>query len=250
MPAIKIDQITFPKKIIVTDQEIDVSKLSGEQKKFHIDLANEIISLYESKNAPRLTVGIVGPSGSGKSVSAVLLKEIFKQLQSPVRFEEIGLDGFTYPNSYLLSRQSGGRPLKAVKGRFDTFDAEKLLQRLLAFKGGSPVYFPAYSRTVHDPIEDVLHISDPNAILLVEGLWLLHEGEVWEKIRNAIDFTFFFDADKNVCKHNTTKRHERGGRNSDDASRQWEDNDSKNYDMVITEKARADKILNPWKWSR
>ena len=245
-----IAKFDFPKKVIVTDQEIDISGLSDRQKDFHLELANEIVDSYLTIKQPRMIAGIAGPSGSGKSVSSAIVKEIFDKMKPPFRFEQIGLDGFTYTNSYLRSRSThDGRQLSEVKGRYDTFDAEKLLKRLTIFKAGSPVGFPVYSRTVHDPVEDVIHISESEAVLLVEGLWLLHEGEVWEKIKGLFDFTLFFNADKDTCRKNVIKRHERGGRSHADAVLRWEQNDSPNYDAVMKEKDRADRVLDTWKWS-
>lgn len=236
--------ISFPNKLNVTDQEIDISSISNAQKEFYVNLFKEIVRVYQSRKKPRVIVGIAGPAGSGKSVLMAIFNEISKQRPLSFRFETIGIDAFHYLNDFLLKQTDAGEPLKNHKGRFDTYDVQKLTETLAHFSLGHSVSLPVYSRKTHDPIENAVSIKGGEpALLVVEGLWLLYDKGDWEKVGKILDFSIFVEANKDRVKQGVLERHVRGGRTPEDAEGYYEANEAVNFDLIMKTKNKADKII-------
>jgi pantothenate kinase len=239
-------EIRFPATVRVTEQPVDISGFSQGQKDFYLNLFGEMVEIYRARNTPRVVIGIAGPTGAGKSVMAVLLKEIARQAGIPFGWESVTIDAYHYPNQFLLSHFSGGEPLKQVKGRFDTYDVPALVRDLKAFAAGENVSFPVYSRKLHDPVKNSIVVEAKNVLLVVEGLWLLYDQSGWEAIGPLLDFTFFIDSDKAKTQAPVIKRHMTGGRTFEDAARYYERVDGRNSDLVLTTKHKADKVIAPY----
>jgi hypothetical protein len=242
----QLPEITFPATLLVTEQTIDLSAFSKRQKDFYLNLFCKLVGIYRAKNKPRVVIGIAGPTGAGKSVAAMLFKEIAKQAGLPFALESITIDAYHYPNQWLLSRLSEGKPLKKVKGRFDTYDVNALAQDIQAFSTGESVSFPIYSRKLHDPVKNGIVVTVKETLLIVEGLWLLYDQAGWEAIGPLLDFSLFIDSDKERAKASVIKRHMAGGRTLADASRHYELVDGANSDLVLTTKHKADKVIPPY----
>lgn len=244
MDPIDFSKIILPSKLNVTEQEIDISTLTENQRKFYTDLFNELLALYNTKQKNRLIVGIAGPAGSGKSMSAAIFEEIAKQSSLPFLFESVGIDAFHYPNDFLIAHTSEDEALKNHKGRFDTYDVGKLVTAMKRFSAGEEVLLPTYSRKTHDPVPDTITIKkDQSALLLVEGLWVLYGERGWEKVGELLDFSIFIEADKEVVKQGVIKRHMKGGRDFEDAVRYYEDNEEKYFDLIMQTRRKADKVI-------
>lgn len=243
---IDFSKINFPTSLNVTDQSVDISMLTENQKQYYINLLKEIIEIYTDKQKTRLVVGFAGPSGAGKSVTVQILKELSQQISLNFKIETMGIDAYSYKNSFLLTNFDGGKSLKDYKGRYDTYDVAKLIKDLQCFCKGEKVSIPVYSRKTHDPIENFTTIHCDNILLLVEGLWLLSEKNNWERVRDFLDFTFFVSADKDKSRELTIKRHSLGGRSLEDSSLYYEAVDVKNFDLVIGNREEADKIIQSY----
>lgn len=236
--------ILFPKSISVTDQEIDISSLTEEQKKFYVDLFKEVVLLYQAKQKPRTVVGVAGPAGSGKSAMMAIFHTLAKQVSLPFRFETIGIDAFHFTNEYLLANMSNGEPLKKHKGRYNTYDVDKLSRTLKQFSLGGEVSFPVYSRKTHDPVENAVTLGDGiPALLIVEGLWVLYDKGGWEEVGDFLDYSYFITVDEKRVRQGVLDRHVRGGRSPDDAAQYYEENEAKNFTLVEQTKNRANKII-------
>ena len=88
----------FPRSVTVTDQEIDLSHLSAEEKAFALQVADDAFLHYERFQKPRAIFGIAGPSGAGKSLLAALVKEIARTRSLSFFVETVSVDGFPLPN--------------------------------------------------------------------------------------------------------------------------------------------------------
>jgi len=239
-------QIAFPESLEVTDQQIDLSGLTKGQKDFYLELFSEVVDFYGTKKKPRVVLGIAGPTGAGKSVVAVLLKHLAKHAHLSFAVESITIDAYHYPNSYLNSQFADGEPLKKFKGRFDTYDTAQLARDLSAFTAGETVAFPAYSRRLHDPVKNSVIVDTKAALLIVEGLWLLYDKAGWEAVGPLLDYAIFVDADVERVKGPVLKRHITGGRSAEDAARHYEQVDSRNSELVLTTRHRANRIIPPY----
>jgi pantothenate kinase len=208
-----------------------------------VNLFSEIVDIYRDKKKSRVVVGIAGPTGAGKSVAAALFKEFAKQAGLPFVLESVTVDAYHFPNAYLLSHFSNGVPLKQVKGRFDTYDVQALAGDIRAFSLGRPVSFPTYSRKLHEPVKDGIVVGAQNALLIIEGLWLLYDKAGWEAVGPLLDCAIFIDSDAAKAKEPVLKRHMTGGRTLEDAQRHYEQVDARNSELVLATKHKADKVI-------
>ncbi len=231
---------------MVTEQTIDISQLAPAQKAFYLNLFWETVDFYRAAKKPRGIIGLAGPTGAGKSVIAVLFKELARQAGLPFAFESVTIDAYHYPNSHLLTHFSDGIPLKQVKGRFDTYEAGQLAADLKAFAAGQDVAFPIYSRKLHDPVPQGIRITAPATLLVVEGLWLLAEQGDWAAIRPLLDFCYFIESDQSRTRDAVIKRHMTGGRTLESAAKHYDEVDGRNSDLVRQTKPRADKVIPPY----
>jgi pantothenate kinase len=179
-------------------------------------------------------------------VVAVLLKDLAKQAGLPFALESITIDAYHYPNSYLFSHFSDGEPLKKGKGRFDTYDAEGLARDIGAFASGERVSFPTYSRKLHDPVKDGVVVEAEKALLIVEGLWLLYDKAGWDAVGSLLDYAIFIEADRERVRESVLKRHMRGGRTLEEASKHYELVDARNSGLVLTTRHRANRVIPPY----
>jgi hypothetical protein len=239
-------EIKFPTSLQVTEQRIDLSALSTKQMDFYLNFFYDIVDIYKAGNKRRFVIGIAGPTGAGKSVVALLLKDMARQAGLPFALEAITIDAYHYPNSFLNSHFSGGEPLKKVKGRFDTYDAKELAKDLKAFALEETVSFPTYSRKLHDPVRNGIVIETKEALLIVEGLWLLYDKAGWDAVGSLLDYSIFIDADKGRAKEPVLKRHITGGRTLEDALRHYERVDARNSDLVLATRHKANKVIPPY----
>jgi len=239
-------ELTFPTALQVTEQTIDISGFSPGQKAFYLKLFWEVVGIYQSQNQPRVIIGVAGPTGAGKSVVTVLFQVLARQAGLPFAFESVTIDAWHYPNTYLLAQLSAGEPLKKVKGRFDTYDVGGLVRDLQAFAAGENVSFPIYSRKLHDPVPAGIAVTARNALLLVEGLWLLHDAGGWERVGPLLDFRYFIDSDPERARAPVLRRHMTGGRTLEEATRHYEQVDARNSAMVLRTKSRADQVIPPY----
>jgi pantothenate kinase len=236
-------KIKFPTSLQVTEQPIDLSALSARQRDFYLNLFSEVVDIYEAKSKPRCVLGIVGPTGAGKSVVAVLFQEFAKQADLPFVLEAVTIDAYHFPNQFLISHHSNGVPLKQFKGRFDTYDGAALANDIRAFSSGETVSFPTYSRKLHEPVKDGIVVEAKHALLIIEGLWLLYDKAGWEEIGPLLDYSIFIDSDSAKAKEPVLKRHMRGGRTREDALMHYDLVDARNSDLVLTTRHKANKVI-------
>ena len=124
-------RITFPSTLLVTEQTIDISGFSPRQKDFYLDLFWEVVAVYRAKNKPRVLIGIAGPTGAGKSVVAVLFKELARQAGLPFVFEPATIDAWHFIDSdperakapVLQRHMTGGRTLAEATRHYEQVDA-------------------------------------------------------------------------------------------------------------------------------
>ena len=239
-------ELEFPEALTVTEQLIDISGFTPAQKTFYRKLFWEMTGVYHDAKKSRVMIGVAGPTGAGKSVMTMLFKEFARQARLPFVFEVITIDAYHFPNSFLLSHFSDGVPLKQVKGRFDTYDVGRLREDLTAFSSGKKVLFPTYSRKLHDPVKDSIHVDATAALLMVEGLWLLSDKDGWGQVRPLLDYCYFIESDRERTKSAVIKRHMTGGRTPEDAARHYEQVDGKNSELVLQTRHNADQVIPPY----
>jgi pantothenate kinase len=227
--------MTFPKSIVVTEQEIDISMLSPKQVEYYEALAQSLRQRFEASGKGRQIFTLSGPGGTGKSVVATILHHL---LAPSMPFVHLGIDAFHKPNTIL--EETG---LLGVKGRHDTYDVVSLAEKLVAFKAGDTVSFPAYSRASHNPVPDVFTVDTPDCLLFLEGQWLLSEQARWAELKPLFDYNYFVRGPAEDIKNNVIKRHITGGRTREDATDFYQASDMKNAHAVLQDWSKADEEI-------
>lgn len=238
--------VKFPRTVTASERSTYVGNVTSKVEKHYLNFINELTSIYEKLGKKRVVVGICGPSGAGKSVFTAIVKNLADQMKLPYEIKIVNQDAFHHYNKYLLSHFYKGVPLKEYKGRYDTYDVAKFRRLLKLFRFGKMVSFPVYSRTIHEPIDNKIRITKPNALLLVEGIWLLYDKKPWTNFGKLFDYTFFITAEKSKVRDNVIRRHHKGGKSIADATAHFNRSDSVNFDLIMKTKSKANEILKPY----
>jgi pantothenate kinase len=234
----------FPTSVIVTEQEIDLTHLSEKQKEYYRNLAERFVEIYRNSGAWRFVVGIGGASGSGKSVTAEILRNLISQLHSDFTVCTADIDAFHYRNEHLQNTEGyDGKKLHTVKGRHDTYDTGSLAHKLGEFVSGKNVAFPTYSRKAHEPVQDCYVPSEEKTLMILAGLWLLYDHPAWEAVREHIGYTFMIQGDPEKMRHHTVRRHMRGGKSKEEAELFYATSDHMNLQELERKSVEPDEIL-------
>lgn len=157
----------------------------------------------------RWIIGMAGLPGSGKSTLAAQLTEEVNRRTEPDAMRALGMDGF-HLSKLQLSALPNPAEAFARRGAPWTFDTGAFLQRLQLLResaGRVPVFWPDFQHEVGDPVEDAFFITPTTRLILVEGLYLLHDGDGWDAIRQFFDERWFLDTPLDVALERLTLRH-------------------------------------------
>lgn len=241
------NELILPDTVHVTGHKVETGGFSPHWRESVIDIARKIAAAQQKSEKSRYIVAIGGASGSSKSTTVAVLKELLPSLVS-ASVVSVGLDGYHYPRALLRDRlDPNGDPLILHKGRFDTYDTPALQRDLAHFAAGHEVLFPVYSRIVHDPLPQQTTCATGNAILLLEGLWLLYAAEPWQSINeHYYDLTLFFHGPTSFLAANTIGRHTRGGRSQTESQQYYRENDAI-HAKLVTENIVPPDLAVYWK---
>jgi len=231
-----------PATLTVTEQTIDLSNLSPETWDYFVDMSNKIRERYLAIGKPRVVFALAGPGGAGKSVISAIFAHLMSDGTQDFEFINVGADAYHYSNQKLVDLG-----LKEVKGRYDTYDIPALQSDLGNFKSGKPVRFPIYSRKIHEPIQNSLLCESKNALLWLEGGWLLYPEEGWGELVKLYDYSYFITAAEEEVANQVINRHIMGGREVTEAKNFYEQSDTKNINLVLEKSLPANENLRFWK---
>lgn len=233
----------------VAGHEVAANITDIELWRFYLPTCQALVSMAASAHR-RLLVGVTGAPGSGKSVFAVLLREVMNRALSDRAMAAAlcPLDGFHYPNAYLDSHfttdEQGERiPLRVLKGLPETFDVQSFLDCLARVKDEPSVTVPRYDRRLHDSVEDGLRICPEDQVVLVEGNFLLLDRGLWAGVADLLDLSLFLVQPLEVVREAIIGRHILGGRSQEDALAHFEQVDRGNFGLCMATAARADLLV-------
>ena len=194
------------------------------------DLASWISE--RAAGADRYVFGIAGPPGSGKSTLAA-------QLATALRAPVVAMDGFHLPNSVLRARG-----LLDVKGAPETFDAPAFLALVRAIRDASEtVSCPAFDRTIDAPVADRVRVVPGDAVVVVEGNYLLLDRPPWVSLSEVFDALAYLDVPDEIRRSRLIARHVEFGRHPADAAEFVHRSDEANAALVEASRLRADLIV-------
>lgn len=150
----------------------------------------ERLTALQAEKQRRIAVFLAAPPAAGKSTLCCYLEQLSRTQPGLTPVQAVGIDGFHYYQDVLDSRticRSGETiPLAKIKGAPETYDVKKLAS-LLENLNCENQFWPAYSRRIHNPVENAIEIREK--IILVEGNWLLLDEAPWNSLR--CDYSIF-----------------------------------------------------------
>jgi pantothenate kinase len=180
-----------------------------------------------SRDGRPFLLGIVGPPGAGKSTLADALAE-------PV----LPMDGFHFANEHL-----DRLGLRDRKGAPATFDVDGFAAQLTRLRAGEDVVAPRFDRDLDAAVAGALPLSALDRVIVVEGNYLLHDADGWERIRSLLDEVWYIDVPDDLRLRRLVARHQTFGRAHDDAVRWATDVDGPNAVLIRATRHRADATI-------
>ena len=155
----------------------------------------------------------------------------------------LGMDGFHFSKAKLSHFPD---PVEALKrrGAHWTFDAAALTQRLLDLRQREiSVLWPEFEHGAGDPVADAITVQPSTRILLIEGLYLLHDDHGW-KCAHLFDECWFLDVPMEVAMDRLVQRHIAANRQSRElAMKRLAVNDRLNAEIVLKSRQRAQYVI-------
>lgn len=212
-------------------------------KNVFLPLLKQLQQLQKEKKE-RLIVFMAAPPAVGKTTLCEFLEYLSKQDESLTNIQSLGLDGFHYHSDYINSHDAivlGEKvPMKQVKGCPETYDTEKLNQKLMHIKT-EDILWPIYDRNIHDVVEDQIKVTED--IVLIEGNWLMLKEEPWRSMQQYADYKILILAEQEMLKERLITRKEKGGSSREEAEAWYENSDSKNVIRVLNDSVKGDLLL-------
>ena len=193
----------------------------------------------------RYIIGIAGLPGSGKSTLGDYIALRLNQTH-PNQVISVSMDGF-HLSKAQLSTFPDVEAAFARRGAPWTFDSQRFYQHLVDFKqpDQKPLTWPSFDHTQGDPVEGSIIIPSEARILIVEGLYVLHNQHGFEHVQKLLDEKWFIDLPIEAAMKQLAKRHQQAwGISLDEAQQRIASNDALNAQIVEQTKNRADYFLS------
>lgn len=209
-----------------------------------VDPVNHLHTLMADRPG-RVMLGIAGPPGSGKSTLAAQLSERVNAVMGTLIAVALGMDGFHLSKAQL--RQMPDPELAfARRGAPWTFDAASFVARLhLLRRAERVVPWPDFAHEVGDPIEDAIMVAPAVRLVIVEGLYLLHDYDGWQDAQAVFDEVWYLNTPFDVAMERLTQRHMRVWNFSrDQAEQRIAKSDGLNAELVRQSAVRANYLVD------
>mmetsp|Transcript_21316 Transcript_21316/g.46253 ORF Transcript_21316/g.46253 Transcript_21316/m.46253 type:complete len:309 (-) Transcript_21316:344-1270(-) len=166
-------------------------------------------------NAP-LMVGVVGIPGSGKSTSCEMVATMLNADNQGTKDDTLVLpmDGYHTPLQQLAQEFPEPNELaKAIyrRGAPDTFQPASLERDLQRIREGQQgfVSIPGFDHARGDPVPGQhAFVRDQHDIIIVEGIYLMHDEDGWGNVKNYFDYMIYIVADVDTCIERLKKRNQ------------------------------------------
>lgn len=209
-----------------------------------IPLLQRLTKLQHEKQR-RILMILAAPPGAGKTTLLSFLEKLSSERDGLMPVQVIGMDGFHRRQEYLMShsvqRDGSMIPMVQIKGAPVTFDLEKLKNRVAEIADGRVCGWPAYDRTLHNPVEDAVLVN--KEIVILEGNYLLLDEDGWRDIAGYADYSVFVRAEEELLRERLIERRMKTGVEEKAAVEFVDFSDMPNVRLCLTHSGRADLTL-------
>ena len=206
-----------------------------------IPLLKRLASLQRQKKR-RIAAFLAAPPAAGKSTLCCYLEKLSREIPGLTPVQAVGIDGFHHYQQYLdnheIIRNGQSISLAKIKGAPETYDVERL-KGLLERLNEDHQKWPAYSRKIHNPVEEAVEIREK--IIILEGNWLLLDEEPWNKLK--CDYSIFLRAGDKSQLERIVQRKLMGGFSEEHARQIVLSNDWPNIQRCMNHSRRGDLNL-------
>ncbi len=191
---------------------------------------------------PRILVGLVGLPGAGKSTVTKRWADAVNRQAGAGTLQVLGMDGFHLSRAALAQMPDPALAL-VRRGAPWTFDPAALRRRVLTLREGTPASWPDFQHDIGDPVADVFSVPPETRLVLVEGLYLLHQGDGWD-MQGLFDERWFLDVPPAQAMRQLSERHQRAwGFTPAQAQARIDASDGVNAELVWAGRDRADWLV-------
>lgn len=184
----------------------------------------------------RYLLGVAGAPGAGKSTFATAEARRLAAEGTPVVV--LPMDGFHLPQAELVRLGRRDR-----MGAPDTFDLDGFVATLARLRQPGAVTAPAFDRTIEEPVPDAIEVGADIRFVIVEGNYLLHDRDGWERVRPLLDRVIFLAPDDVLRRERLIARHVAFGKTPAEAEEWVTRSDDVNAALVAATARRADDIV-------
>lgn len=125
-----------------------------------------------------------------------------------------------------------------------TFDPASLLQLLRDIKTreGERLFAPSFDHSIKDPVPGDVEIPAAARVVLIEGLYLHLDHDVWRDVYDLFDINVWVHVEKDVALNRLVNRHVQSGISSDQAAAtaRAHGNDLKNAETILASRLKND----------
>jgi pantothenate kinase len=184
----------------------------------------------------RYLLGVAGAPGAGKSTFAEAEARRLGLEGTPAVV--LPMDGFHLSQAELVRLGRRDR-----MGAPDTFDVDAFVATLARLRQPGAVTAPGFDRTIEEPVPDAIEIGADIGFVIVEGNYLLHDRDGWERVRPLIDRVIFLAPDDALRRARLVARHIAFGKTPAEAEEWVARSDDANAALVAATAHRADDVV-------
>ncbi len=218
-------------------------------------LLSDANSASQTSPPRRIVIALTGLPGSGKSTLANrLAREVNVKLGvksganvgSAIGNEPgadvalaLSMDGFHFSKAQLASFPD---PVEAIKRRGApwTFDAAALKERITQLHSQAEVGWPGFDHGAGDPVAGAIQVGAAIRLVIVEGLYLLYQGEDW-RLDGLFQERWYLDTPMETAMSRLLARHlQVNGNTQAVAELRLTQNDRPNTQIVAATRNRAE----------
>lgn len=162
-----------------------------------------------TQHTGRMLIGLAGTPGSGKSTLAQQIQADINARFAAEVAVALGMDGFHLSKAQLAQMPNPAEAF-ARRGAPWTFDAAGFRQHIMRVRSAyqsQAVTWPDFAHEVGDPMPDAIVVPATAQVVIVEGLYVLYQGDEWAGIHQLFDECWFLDTPYAIAIERLAQRH-------------------------------------------